>query len=249
MKIKKRWILLILSVLFLLTIPKSIQIILEVTYMNKMNALYQVDNLESDDPSSLVLTYGKEMVQIVETETNQTSYMDPWNHKITLMNLSLVVNGKKLDTLKNYPVRVESQGFNRYYGDIAFLNVKDKEKNKENLVIILKKTRELEKTNKKGDLIGTVPDEKLKYTSFTIEKTGKITKENFSFNNRNKYQTDLLSSGYLTSYPIGYYTDSLMNMGYAGYSPLIYPILFPLLFSILGVVLLIFYFLIKKFKK
>ncbi len=162
-------------------------------------------------------------------------------NKIGLADLSLIINGEEIDSLKDYPVRVEEEGLNRYYGEIAYLILEDKINGETQFIVLLKKTRELRKEMPNGDIVGWVPVEKLKYTLYTVDEEGNVNNKSFSFSERDDLQTELLNAGVLFPYSIGYYTDA-----WEGYPSIFFPVIFPFITLIVGFILIIVLLPIKK---
>ncbi|MFJ9462693.1 hypothetical protein [Viridibacillus arvi] len=134
------------AVIFLISLPISTKMVMELIHNQKMNELYKITNVsEGFPPTESTFNFKGHMVMIKETIKDESSYMDPWSNKIVVADLSLKLDGEEIDCLQDYPIRVEEEGLNRYYGEIAYLILVDKKVDKTQFVILLKKTRELEK--------------------------------------------------------------------------------------------------------
>ncbi len=215
---------------------------LELLHDQRMAAKYQIINVsEGFPPTDSTYHFGENTIEIAETVIDAESHYDPWDNQIALANISVKVNGSIVDTLDEHPVRVEEVGLNRYFGEIAYLKVKDLKKKETNFFIILKKTRELTKEKPNGDIVGWVPDEKLTYQLYSINEVGEISQQSFSFTNRDPLQTELLNKGTLGPHRIGYYTDL-----WEGYPTLFFPLSYPFGTMILGFILLIAFWPFKS---
>ncbi|MCP3764969.1 hypothetical protein NLX67_21895 [Domibacillus sp. A3M-37] len=197
------------AVLFFVSLPMSTKMTMELINDQKMNARYTITGINTEySPVDSTFNFHNQRIEIEENIKNEEAYVDPWNNKIALADLTLKLDGMQIDTLRDYPIRVEELGLNRYYGQIAYLMLEDKKLDKTELVILLKKTRELEIENPNGDIVGGVPENKLTYTLFRIEEGKNVKSESFHFNKRDELQTELLNAGGVVPYAIGYYTDA-----------------------------------------
>ncbi|RJS59191.1 hypothetical protein [Bacillus sp. PK3_68] len=243
---KKRLIFFLVGTILLITsLPLSTEMVMELIYNQKMNTEYKIANVsEGFPPTKSTFRFKGHIVEIKEAIKNEDSYVDPWGNKIGIADLSLKLDGEKIDTLKDYPIRVEEKGLNRYYGEIAYLLLEDKKSGKTQFIVLLKKTRELEKEMPNGDIVGGVPSEKLKYTLHTLDEEGNLNNQSFSFTERDALQTKLLNAGVMVPYSIGYYTDA-----WEFYPTIFFPLLFPFATFVVGFVLIVVFFPIRKVKK
>ena len=243
---KKRLIFFLIGmILFITSLPISTEMIMELIHNQKMNKEYKITNVSEGEPfTESTFNFKDHIVEIKETIKDEESYIDPWSNKINIADLSLKLDGEEIDTLKGYPIRVEEEGLNRYYGEIAYLILEDKKNDKTQFIILLKKTRELEKEMPNGDIDGGVPSEKLKYTLYTLDEDGKFKTKSFNFSERDALQTELLNAGAVVPYSTGYYTDA-----WEGYPTIFFPLIFPFLTLVLGLILILVFFPIKKVKK
>ncbi|MBT2729520.1 hypothetical protein J7E63_21760 [Bacillus sp. ISL-75] len=107
-----------------------------------------------------------------------------------------------------------------------------------------KKTREIQKEMPNGDIVGGVPEEKLNYKLYTLDEEGKLKNKSFKLNERDALQTELLNSGFVVPYSIGYYTNA-----WEGYPTLFFPLLFSFLTLIVVFILILVFLPIRKVKK
>lgn len=158
--------------------------------------------------------------------------------------MSIIIDGKEIEQLRDYPIRVKEEGLNRYFGDIAYLIVNDKQNDETQFNLLIKKTKEIEKEKPNGDIVGVVPPEKLKYTQYTLDKQGDFKNTTFSFSKRNGLQTELLNAGNLGPYRIGYYTNA-----WEAYPVFFFPFLYPFLTLVIGLILILIFIPIKRRNK
>lgn len=243
---KKRLVFFLLGTILLLTsLPISTKMVMELIHNQKMNEDYKITSVSKGfPPTESTFTYKDQIVEIEETIKDEESYIDPWSNTIGIADLSLTLDGEEIDSLKGYPIRLEEEGLNRYYGEIAYLILKDKKNDKTNFIILLKKTRELQKEMPNGDIVGGVPTEKLKYTLYALDEEGNFKNKSFNFSERDALQTELLNAGAVIPYSIGYYTDA-----WEGYPTLFFPLIFPFVTLVIGFILILVFFPIRKVKK
>ncbi|WP_160718717.1 hypothetical protein [Bacillus sp. USDA818B3_A] len=108
----------------------------------------------------------------------------------------------------------------------------EKEIDQTKFVVLLKKTRELQREMPNGDIVGSVPEKKLKYTLFAIDERGNVESDSFNFSEPDALQTELLNAGVVGPYRIEYYTNA-----WEAYPTLFFPFIFPFLTLIIGLIL------------
>ena len=243
--VKKRVIIFLVGAILLVTsLPLSTKMVMELVHEQNMNLKYNITNVsKGSPPTESKLNFKGHIVEIEETIKDIESYIDPWSNKIGIADLSVKIDGEEIDILKDYPIKVEEVGLNRYYGEIAYLTVEDKKNDKVQFIVLLKKTRELQKELPNGDIVGWVPLEKLKYTLYTLDEEGILNNISFGFMERDALQTELLNSGVVVPHSIGYYTDAL-----EGYPSIFFPLIYPFGTSIIGLILIIVFFPIRRNK-
>lgn len=243
---KKRLVFFIIGViLFMTSLPTSTKMMMELIHNKRMNDQYEIVNVsEGYPPTDSTYNFHHHEIKIKETIIQTEGYKDPWDYQIKMADLSLEVDGKQLDVLKNHPIRAEEEGLNRYYGEVAYLIVREKENNTSQFAILLKKTRELQREMPNGDIVGWVPEKKLRYTLYAIDESGKVESSSFHFTEPNALQTKLINEGVVGPYRIGYYTNA-----WEGYPSIFFPFIYPFFSFIIGLILCIVCFpLHKKFK-
>ncbi|WP_438317082.1 hypothetical protein [Sporosarcina sp. FA9] len=239
---KKRIVLFALGlILFFSALPMSIKTIMEDFHTKQMHNRYDIEVIAHNYPPPgqkfAVLNHN---VEIEETIIDEGNYTDRWNYDIAIANLTIKVNGKRLATLENYPIRVKDEGIGKYHGNISFIGIIDKQEEERKLYVILRNTKD-EITNENGvNIISSPPMETIKYTIHTIDEKGQVESDTFSQNNRSAIQTLVLNNSGTSPMAVGYYTDAWH----------MYPSVF-LQFStlFLGLILIIYYFPIRKVKE
>jgi hypothetical protein len=232
-------------ILFVISLPLSTKIIMEMFHNQKMNAEYMITDVnEGFPPTDSTYQFKDNVVEIEETLKEEYSHLDPTDNIIGISDLSLYINGEKIVQLNEHPIRVEAEGLNRYYGEIAYLLVEDKKNNLTQFIVLVKRTNELAEKMPNGDIKGWVAPEKLKYTLYAIEENGTYSSENFSYSKRDALQTELLNAGAVFPYRIGYYTDALQ-----AYPSLLFPLIYPFASLIIGFIMVLFFFPYRRVKK
>ena len=210
--------------------------IMELIHKQKMNKEYKITNVsKGEPPTTSTFNFKDHLVEIKETIIDEESHIDPWSNKIGIADLSLKLDGKEIDSLKGYPIRVDEEGLNRYYGEIAYLSLTDKGNGTSQFIVLLKKTKELQKEMPNGDIVGWVQPDKLKYMLYAFDEDGhNLNQKSFNLSDRSALQTELLNVGAMVPHSIGYYTDA-----WEGYPTLFFPLIFPFLTLLLGLVLIL----------
>jgi hypothetical protein len=241
--LKKRLTLFIIGLLlFVPSAPNTTLMVIELFHSKKMNDRYDIVNVSKGyPPTAPTYLFEGNVIELNEEITEEYSHTDPWDYQISLADLSLELNGEQLGLLENHPIRGQEEGLNRYYGEVAFLEVTDFKQDETQFVVLLKRTKELQKKKPNGDIVGWVPVEKLQYTLFAIDQGGNVETESFSFHERNALQTELMNAGVVTPYALGYYTND-----WKAYPSYFFPWSFPFLTFIIGLILTIRYFPWRK---
>lgn len=133
--IKRLMLFLVGVILFLTSLPLGSKMIMELIHNQRMDGLYTVTNVnEGFPPTASTFYFNDHIVEIEETIKERESYKDPWDNIIRIADLSLKIDGKVIDTLNDYPIRVEAEGLNRYFGELAYITLEDKKMIKLNLL-------------------------------------------------------------------------------------------------------------------
>ena len=136
------------ALLFISSVPLGPKMLVELINASLMESRYKLTSFNNDYPSrEPYFEYANHSIKIDEELKNKDTFVDPWEHRTAIGNLALIVDGEVKDLLEKYPVRVEQSGLSRYWGDIAFIEMEDIKKNKKSLVVVLKKTREIQGKN------------------------------------------------------------------------------------------------------
>ena len=243
---KKRFSFFIIGVVLLvISLPVSTPMAMEFFHKLKMKSNYQITNINDDDPPAhSTYVFNNHIVEINETMSDVEVYKSPWEHNIGLGDLEVMIDGKQIDLFPEHPIRIDDKGLSRYYGELAYLYVRDRWADETYFVIIGKKTRELIKEMPNGDIVGHVPEEELDYAVHTLALNGEVKSETIHFTDRNAYHTQLLNHGGVVPYRIGYYTDLL-----EAYPSFLFPIVFPFFTFISGLSLAIIFFPRKRVRE
>src|SRR5699024_7120136 len=87
---------------------------------------YQIINIsEGYPPTDSTYLFEGNKIEIEEKLLDEESFLDPWDRKIGIADISIKLNGNEIEKLESHPVRIEEEGLNRYFGEIAYLKVKD----------------------------------------------------------------------------------------------------------------------------
>lgn len=237
---KKQILLFLLgAILFLSSLPLTTTMAMEKIHTNQQLARYELHIISHRyPPPKSAFTYKNHKIEVKETILDEGNYTDRWNYKIAFADLSIIVDGEKLATLENYPIRVEDEGLAKYHGNISFIIVKDKQKDEEKLYIILKKTKDVIDN---GNVLGTIPFDELTYSLYSVDEAGSLENESFSFTERNALQTLLLTNSGTSPIAVGYYTDAWNWM-----PSIVFQFIFPFSSLIVGLILMICYFPFRK---
>lgn len=229
-------------ILFVISLPLSTKIIMEIFHNQKMNAEFIITDVnEGFPPTDTTYQFNDNVIEIEETLKEEYSHLDSTDNIIGISDLSIFINGEEIVQLKEHPIRVGAEGLNRYYGEIAYLIVEDKKNDLTQFIVLVKRTKELAEKMPNGDIKGWVSPEKLKYTLYAIDENGTYTSENISYSKRNALQTELLNAGAVFPYRIGYYTDALQ-----AYPSILFPLIYPFATLIIGFILILFFFPYKR---
>ncbi|MDN4606581.1 hypothetical protein [Sporosarcina highlanderae] len=237
---KKRWVLFLVGViLFLSSLPLTVQMAMEKTHTAKMHNRYDLHIISHRyPPPKSTFLYKDHTVKVEETPIDKESYTDPWKYTIAFADLSVVVNEEQIDKLEQYPIRIEEEGLARYYGNISFIILKDKRRDEEKLYMILKKT------NDPIEVGINIDPMMLTYDLYSINEAGHLEGESFSFTNRNALQTLILNNSGASPFAIGYYTDAWNWM-----PSILFPFIFPFFSFFVGVFLMIRFLPFKRRKQ
>ncbi|WP_282173939.1 hypothetical protein [Cytobacillus firmus] len=234
------FILLLGIFLFGVSIPVTSELVMEKVYDFEMKNKYRITELnEMYKGVPTEYEFGGSKIDIYRILKENESYKDPWDRLVVPAAIYITVDSLTQEVLKDYPVEIGQEGLNQYTHYISYWRVLDKKTDQESFVIVL------QMNGAKDGMIGNrmedfVPIEELKYMAITIEEDGTLTKEPFTYKNKDKLQTKLIPPMYFGG--AGYYTDD-----WNGYPVFYFPYLYPFLTTILGI--LFIYTAVKKLRK
>lgn len=231
-----RWIVFLLGViLFLGSLPQAGIMLIELVHDQRMDMQYTIKKIDEGYPATpSIYKFHGHRISIEETLSEIEGYTDAWDNEMAFFDLAFVIDGQEVDRLPAHPVRKNEEGLNRYYGEVAYFNVDDRNKSMNEFVVALKKRKETIQEKSNGDIVGWVPGAELMYTYYAVNEAGEVTRKDFNYETRNGFETKLLTKGMLASTSVGYYTDA-----WHGYPSMFFPFLYPFSTLIIGGVLTI----------
>lgn len=217
--------------LFVVSIPITSEMVMEKFYDFEMEKNYRITELnEMYKGAPTEYEFGGSKIDIYRILKENESYEDPWGNLVTPADIYVTVDSLTQEALKGYPVKVGQEGLNQYTYYISYWRVLDKKTDQESFVIVLRMNGAIERMIG-NRMEGFVPIEELKYMAITIKEDGTLTKEPFTYKNKNKLQTKLIPPMHFGG--AGYYTDD-----WNGYPVFYFPLLYPFLTAILGILLI-----------
>lgn len=241
----KRKRLIIGVVLVMLSLLSITPMLMEVAYRMEMNMRYNIDELNAfrtdytRQPNDA--NYDGNIILASHVTTGEP-YLNAWDDLVYPSDIRITVNGETIETLENYPVQLQEyagipiEGLDRYNDAITYWTVEDKSTGKDFFaVVILRNGYDIHSHGDGEVMPGYVPIEEREFKLIAVQKDGTVTQELFTFDNKSKLQTQLITENF--SGPIHYY----LPPGYCYPSPL-YPLLYPWITMILGLGLIFFNF-------
>lgn len=239
---KKRNRLIIGALLLVISLPSITPMLMEIAYRTEMNIRYDIDELNADYAGAPDDTnYNGNIIRASNVETGEP-YFDGRDELVHPSDIRITVNGETIETLEGYPVQlldsgdIAVEGLNRYTHYLTYWTVEDKFTDQDFFAIVIWQngydTRQIDQD---GWMKGYVDLEQLEYKLISIQKDGTVSEKLFTFENKSKLETQLITEDY--SGPINYY----LPPGYY-YPSLLYPLLYPWITSIVGLGLILFYF-------
>ena len=245
---KKRKRLLIGIVLVALSLPSITPMLMEIAYKIEMGIRYDIDELNShrtdyagapDDAN-----YYGNIIRASHITTGEP-YFNAWDNLVHPSDIRLTVNGETVETLNNYPVQLlrfgelAVEGLDRYNGAITYWTVEDKFTDKDFFAITIAQNGYDMRFHRDGEVMpGYVDIEDREFKLITIAKDGAVSEELFTFNNKSKLQTQLITEDFIG--PINHYLRP--GYLYPTLLSLVSPLLYPWLTTIAGVGLILFNF-------
>lgn len=217
-------------ILFLLSLPASFPLIMEKVYDHEMNKKYKITEInEMHKGAPTAYRFAKSYINIYRLSKNYELLRDPWGNPIDISDIDIAINGETEEILEEYPVRLGLEGLNQYKHYLSYWLVENKQTGNKSFVIVLQMNGAKERLLINGKMEEFVPKEKLKYSTITIQEDGTISRDNFTYENKNKLQTKLIPP--MLYGGAGYFTDA-----WFAYPSIIYPFIYPFLTLILGLI-------------
>ncbi|ANU17882.1 hypothetical protein BBI11_12945 [Planococcus maritimus] len=224
-----------------LSLPSITPMLMEIAYKLEMNIRYNIKDFDDnrtdyagppDDTN-----YNGNIIRASHVETGEP-YLDGWDDLVHPSDIRLTVNGETVETLENYPVQLLQyedlavEGLDRYNSAITYWTVEDKFTDQDFFAITILQNGYDTRAHSDGEVMpGYVSIEDREFKIIKIAKDGNVSEELFTFENKSKLQTQLITEDF--SGPINYY----LPPGYYYPSPL-YPLLYPWVTTIVGIVLI-----------
>ncbi|MGB6778854.1 MAG: hypothetical protein WBE33_08850 [Planococcus citreus] len=238
----KRKRLIIGIILVALSLPSITPMLMEIAYRIEMDIRYDIDELNADYAGAPDDTnYYGNIIRASHITTGEP-YFDGSDELVHPSDIRLTVNGETVETLEDYPVQllysedIAVAGLDRYTHYLTYWTVEDKFTDEDFFAIVIWQngydTRQIDED---GWMEGYVDLEQLEYKLIKIAKDGTVSEQLFTFDNKSKLQTQLITENY--SGPINYY----LPPGYY-YPSLLYPLLYPWITTIIGLGLILFNF-------
>lgn len=212
--------------------------ILERQYQQEMAETYTITEINgSGTDAPTAYDFRGNTIRTEHTLTGEEPYLDGWDRLVHPANLTIFVNGEAAEFLNDYPVLLKQdfdrfEGLNQYSDYLSYWIVKDKTTDSEFFAITYRLNGNRTKQIVEGYMEGDLPREEFRYKLITIQADGTIDKELFSYTDKSKLQTQLISPNY--SGPVGYYTDSL-----TAYPNFLIPLVYPWLTTAIGILFLL----------
>lgn len=231
-------------ILLVFSIPPFIPLVMEKLYDQEMNKKYKITEInEMFKGAPTDYQFADRYIYVNHLSKNYELYHDPWGYLIDISDIYIYIDGVNQETLEEYPVKAGAEGLNQYNHYLSYWLVEEKQTDKKSFVIVMQKNGIEKKEPAKGDNEGFVPQEKLAYSTLTIQEDGTLNRGNFTYENKNKLQTKLIPP--LLFGGAGYYTNA-----WIAYPSILYPFIFPFLTAIFGLIFLLagfpYTFFIKK---
>ena len=239
---QKRKRLIIGIILVALSLPSITPMLMEIAYKLEMNIRYDIDELNADYAGAPDdANYNGNIIRASHVETGEP-YLDGWDDLVYPSDIRLTVNGETIETLEDYPVQlldsgdIAVEGLNRYGHAITYWTVEDKFTDQDFFAITILQNGYDTRAHGDGEVMpGYVSTEDREFQLIKIAKNGNVSEELFTFENKSKLQTQLITENF--SGPINYY----LPPGYY-YPSLLYPLLYPWITTIIGLGLILFNF-------
>ncbi|MGM0897064.1 MAG: hypothetical protein ACQEV0_04140 [Bacillota bacterium] len=214
---------------------------LERRYQEEMAKKYSIEEINGFDTEAPKAYHFKgNIIRTEHTLTGEAPYLDGWDRLVHPADLIISINGEATEFLNDYPVLLgrdfeQVEGLNQYGNYLSYWLVKDKTADTEFFAVTYRLNGNRTKQIVDGYMEGDVPREEFRYKLIMIQPDGTVEKELFSYEDKSKLQTQLISPSY--SGPVGYYTDSLTS-----YPNFLIPFIYPWLTTVVGLLLMLIWF-------
>jgi hypothetical protein len=220
-------------ILFIISLPLSFPLIMEKVYNYEMSKKYKITEInEMHKGAPTAYRFENSYINIYRLSKNHELQRDHWDNLIDISDVDIAINGETEEILEEYPVRIGEEGLNQYKHYLSYWLVEEKQTDKKSFVIVLQMNGAKEDLLINGKMGEFVPKEKLEYSTITIQEDGTISRDNFTYENKNKLQTKLIPPMYFGG--AGYYTDV-----WFAYPNILYPFIYPFFTMILGLIFIL----------
>src|SRR5690606_16683996 len=128
-------------------------------------------------------------------------YFNGWERLVHPSDIRFTVNGETVETLEGYPVQLLEYeelavtGLDRYLDAITYWTVEDKFTDRDFFAITIAQNGYDTRFHRNGERMpGYVSIEDREFKLITIAKDGTVSEELFTFDNKSKLQTQLITS-------------------------------------------------------
>jgi hypothetical protein len=200
----------------------------EMIYQWEMDQKYKITEInEMYAGAPTTYQFGTQSIETYHIPKGKPLYKDPWDNLIMIGDVFITLNGQKVESLEDFPVKLD-EGLNQYQHYVSYWLIYDKKKKEKSFAIVLQTKRAIMKS-----MEGFIPNEEQNYRMILISKKGKVKTENFTYKTKSKLQTKLIPP--MKQGAAGYYTDEWA--AYPSIFTLIYPFLYPIGTFIIGMIL------------
>lgn len=215
--------------------------LMEVIYRAEMINTYNITELNGmyeGAPASY--EFAGNIISTTHELKDETPYLNGWDRLVYPADISISVNGKIIEVLEKYPVKLEVNGLNQiglnqYTHYLTYWLIENQKSGQNSFAITLQLNGADTKQIEDGIMDGFIPPDEIEYELLTLQEDGTVEKDFFTYQDKNKLQTQLITPMY--SGPAGYYTDDLTS-----YPSAIFPLIYPFLTTLIGIILMLVYF-------
>ncbi|WP_422123863.1 hypothetical protein DHX103_03365 [Planococcus sp. X10-3] len=219
----------------------------EYSYQFEIANKYNITEINAHHTgASKTYEFAGNIIAASHTLTGEDSYLNGWDRLVYPADISITVNDENVINLENYPVRlyegeykIAVDGLNQYNYYLSYWLVEDQPSDDKFFAITIQQngydTRQI---NEEHIMEGYIGQEEFEYKLLIVREDGTVEEEFFTYQNKDKLQTQLISPMY-AGRP-GYYTDDLVV-----YPSVIFPLIYPFLTTLLGIILVFAFFPFK----